>query len=89
MVQTPISTQLTILKIQSLTHIRCLERMTRRMAFTGGSLMEMLMFNPAISTPNRQLAEGHLAWKWGLQLECLVFTPLCGCTALFTWNIHS
>ena len=32
----------------------------------NGYLMEMLVYSPALSTPALRLAEGYLAWKWGI-----------------------
>jgi hypothetical protein len=32
----------------------------------NGYLMEALVYSPALSTPALQLAEGYLAWKWGI-----------------------
>ena len=34
--------------------------------FTG-YIGEVLVFNTALTTPNRQIVEGYLAWKWGMQ----------------------
>jgi len=33
----------------------------------GGFIAEVLIFTTSISTNDRQLIEGYLAWKWGLQ----------------------
>jgi hypothetical protein len=33
----------------------------------AGKVSEVLVFNANLSTTNRQLVEGYLAWKWGLQ----------------------
>jgi hypothetical protein len=35
--------------------------------FMRGNVGEILFFNSTLSTPNFQLIEGYLAWKWGLQ----------------------
>jgi formylglycine-generating enzyme required for sulfatase activity len=35
--------------------------------YTDMNLCEILVFYTALSTANRQLVEGYLAWKWGLQ----------------------
>jgi hypothetical protein len=32
----------------------------------NGYLMEALVYSPALSTPALRLAEGYLAWKWGI-----------------------
>jgi hypothetical protein len=32
----------------------------------NGYLLEMLVYSPAATSTGRQLAEGYLAWKWGL-----------------------
>ena len=32
----------------------------------NGYLMEMLVYSPAATSTGRQLAEGYLAWKWGI-----------------------
>ena len=32
----------------------------------NGYLMEMLVYSPATTSTGRQLAEGYLAWKWGI-----------------------
>lgn len=34
---------------------------------TSGNVHEVVVFNLAVGTTNRQLTEGYLAWKWGLQ----------------------
>jgi hypothetical protein len=34
---------------------------------TNGYICEVIAYNSVLSTPNRQKAEGYLAWKWGLQ----------------------
>jgi hypothetical protein len=33
----------------------------------GGAMYETMIYNSAISVANRQIVEGYLAWKWGLQ----------------------
>jgi hypothetical protein len=35
--------------------------------FFVGNINEVLMFDSTLSTANRQLIEGYLAWKWGIQ----------------------
>jgi hypothetical protein len=35
--------------------------------FWAGSINEVIIFKSVLSTTNRQLVEGYLAWKWGLQ----------------------
>jgi hypothetical protein len=35
--------------------------------YLQGYLFEVLAYNTALSTANRQAIEGYLAWKWGLQ----------------------
>lgn len=35
--------------------------------YLSGYLMEVVAYNTALSTANRQGIEGYLAWKWGLQ----------------------
>lgn len=35
--------------------------------FFDGFMYEIVVFNSALSTQNRQIMEGYLAWKWGLQ----------------------
>ena len=34
---------------------------------TPGNVHEIVVFNLQVGTTNRQLTEGYLAWKWGLQ----------------------
>ena len=33
----------------------------------NGLIGEIILFNSALTTPQRQQVEGYLAWKWGLQ----------------------
>ncbi len=35
--------------------------------FFNGYMHEIVVFNNALSSSNRQIIEGYLAWKWGLQ----------------------
>jgi hypothetical protein len=35
--------------------------------YMNGDIAELLVYNRALSTPDRQTVEGYLAWKWGLQ----------------------
>jgi hypothetical protein len=35
--------------------------------YLTGQIGEIIVFNRALSTADRQLVEGYLAWKWGLQ----------------------
>ena len=35
--------------------------------FLNGYIYEIIMFNTALTTTQRQQVEGYLAWKWGLQ----------------------
>jgi hypothetical protein len=41
----------------------------------GGYLHEVLIFNSALSVANRQIVEGYLAWKWGLQASLVAGHP--------------
>jgi hypothetical protein len=41
----------------------------------NGYLMEMLVYSPAATSTGRQLAEGYLAWKWGIQGNLPVSHP--------------
>lgn len=34
-----------------------------------GTLQELIIYNTTLSTANRQVIEGYLAWKWGLNLS--------------------
>jgi hypothetical protein len=36
-------------------------------AWWNGTIAEVLIYSSALSVANRQLIEGYLAWKWGLQ----------------------
>jgi len=36
-------------------------------AFLNGKLYEIIIYNSVVSTTTRQLVEGYLAWKWGIQ----------------------
>lgn len=40
-----------------------------------GTISEILVFNTALSNADRQLVEGYLAWKWGLQSNLLTTHP--------------
>jgi hypothetical protein len=33
----------------------------------SGQIYEVICYNSALSTTNRQKIEGYLAWKWGIQ----------------------
>ena len=35
--------------------------------YMDGIISEVIIFNSVLSTLNRQIVEGYLAWKWGLQ----------------------
>ena len=35
-------------------------------ANVGGQLAEVIIYNRGLSTPERQIVEGYLAWKWGI-----------------------
>ena len=41
----------------------------------GGYMYEVMIYNSAISVANRQLVEGWLAWKWGLQASLVAGHP--------------
>lgn len=41
----------------------------------GGYIHEVMMFNVALSVANRQIMEGYLAWKWGLQASLAAGHP--------------
>jgi hypothetical protein len=38
-----------------------------KVSFLNGNICEMLVFNSELSSANRSLVEGYLAWKWGTQ----------------------
>jgi len=40
-----------------------------------GSINEIVIFNSALSTAQRQQIEGYLAWKWGLQASLQITHP--------------
>jgi hypothetical protein len=35
--------------------------------YLAGTISEMLIYDQVLSTPQRQVVEGYLAWKWGIQ----------------------
>lgn len=35
--------------------------------YSAGNFMELLLYNSGVTQADRQLIEGYLAWKWGLQ----------------------
>jgi hypothetical protein len=35
--------------------------------YLGGDIAEAIVYSQALSTTNRQIIEGYLAWKWGLE----------------------
>ena len=37
--------------------------------YLTGSISEIIIFNTALSTTDRQTVEGYLSWKWGLQAK--------------------
>lgn len=37
------------------------------LTFYGGNIYEILVYNSTLSNTDRQIIEGYLAWKWGLQ----------------------
>lgn len=41
----------------------------------AGQIAEVLIFNSVLSTVNREIVEGYLAWKWGLQANLPVGHP--------------
>ena len=41
----------------------------------GGYVHEVMIFNSALSVANRQIMEGYLAWKWGLQASLVAGHP--------------
>jgi hypothetical protein len=41
----------------------------------GGYIHEVMIFNVALSVANRQIMEGYLAWKWGLQASLVAGHP--------------
>jgi hypothetical protein len=43
--------------------------------FLNGSISEVLIYNTVLSTTNRQIVEGYLAWKWGTQGSLPVAHP--------------
>jgi len=43
--------------------------------YMNGDIAELLVYNRALSTPDRQTVEGYLAWKWGLQSNLPVTHP--------------
>jgi hypothetical protein len=43
--------------------------------FWTGYIGEILVYNSALTTTQRQTVEGYLAWKWGLQVQTIT-TPL-------------
>ncbi len=36
-------------------------------AYLGGTISEMLIYDQVLTTAQRQVVEGYLAWKWGIQ----------------------
>ena len=45
-----------------------------------GDMLEIMIFSSALSTDDRQLIEGYLAWKWGLQANLPVSHPFSSAT---------
>jgi hypothetical protein len=43
--------------------------------FFPGTIAEVIFYNSALSTTNRQTLEGYLAWKWGFQANLPVSHP--------------
>ena len=43
--------------------------------FWNGYIAEVIIYNGTLSTTNRQIVEGYLAWKWGLQTSLPVAHP--------------
>ena len=41
----------------------------------SGSVYEILIFNQVLTTTNRQIVEGYLAWKWGTQTSLTTGHP--------------
>lgn len=35
--------------------------------YLAGTISEVIIYNQVLSTPQRQVVEGYLAWKWGIQ----------------------
>jgi hypothetical protein len=51
-----------------------------------GNLQELLIFNRTLSLPNRQILEGYLAWKWGLNRSLPTTHPYYN-TAVYSLNM--
>lgn len=52
-------------------------------SFFYGGIFEIILYSDSLTTEQRQLVEGYLAWKWGLQTKLSSFpvpTQLSGCT---------
>ena len=55
--------------------------------YLDGTISEVLVFNSVLSTANRQLVEGYLAWKWGLQATLPLAHPYYNATP--TWGVFT
>ena len=46
-----------------------------------GNVAEIILYNSAVTTAQRQQIEGYLLWKWGFQATSLAFSPtsISGC----------
>ena len=43
--------------------------------FLGGTLSEVILFNTVLTITERQVVEGYLAWKWGIQASLPALHP--------------
>ena len=43
--------------------------------FYTGNIYEMLVYKPSLTTAQRQLIEGYLAWKWGVNTQLPISHP--------------
>ena len=52
---------------------------------TSGYVYEVIIYNTALTTAQRQSVEGHLAWKWGLQASLPTFSEPTSITGCALW----